>query len=240
MTQSGKVAAYKKYAKDIKDAAELYSGTAANNAMTEAAKQEGIKQQANNVAMSQDQGQNNTMAEALAGQNAVSANDGFGSGFAQGAINKKTDLDAKYNAATTEAQAALNQANIDTNVKQQMANTAWNAAGGMADLYKNTKSDATSDERMKDDLPSSDIEDSLRQIDEIQYKYKDPEYPGCDDEIHKSGFTAQSIEDEPLFKDVVSENEDGVKQIDKWKLLEAVTAGIGQLQKEIDELKGAE
>jgi len=85
-------------------------------------------------------------------------------------------------------------------------------------------------------LPEADIEDSLRQLETVLYQYKDPSIPGCDDEEH-CGTTAQSLEKTELFKDCVVEGEDGYKRIDQWKLNEALTAGLAQLQREVDELE---
>lgn len=96
-----------------------------------------------------------------------------------------------------------------------------------------------SDENVKEydnhnGLPKADAEDALRQIESISYKYKD----GLgQDQDHHVGVTAQSLEG-TAFDDVVSENENGIKQLDKQKLQESVMAGIAALQKEIDELKG--
>lgn len=40
-----------------------------------------------------------------------------------------------------------------------------------------------------------------------------------------------------MGKDIVKDCDDGVKRIDNWKLQEALTAGMAQLQREIDELE---
>lgn len=50
-----------------------------------------------------------------------------------------------------------------------------------------------------------DILEQLSQLETIQYKYKNPSKTGEDDEIHLSGFTAQSMQKLPLFKGVVKE-----------------------------------
>ena len=50
-----------------------------------------------------------------------------------------------------------------------------------------------------------DILEQLAQLETIQYKYKNPSKTGEDDEIHLSGFTAQSMQKLPLFKGVVKE-----------------------------------
>ena len=50
-----------------------------------------------------------------------------------------------------------------------------------------------------------DILEQLAQLDTIKYQYKNPEKDGEDNDIHLSGFTAQSMQKLPLFKGVVKE-----------------------------------
>ena len=50
-----------------------------------------------------------------------------------------------------------------------------------------------------------DILEQLAQLETIKYQYKNPEKDGEDNDIHLSGFTAQSMQKLPLFKGVVKE-----------------------------------
>ena len=50
-----------------------------------------------------------------------------------------------------------------------------------------------------------DILEQLAQLETIKYQYKNPSKSGEDDDIHLSGFTAQSMQKLPLFKGVVKE-----------------------------------
>lgn len=50
-----------------------------------------------------------------------------------------------------------------------------------------------------------DILEQLAQLETIKYQYRNPEKDGEDDDIHLSGFTAQSMQKLPLFKGVVAE-----------------------------------
>ena len=62
--------------------------------------------------------------------------------------------------------------------------------------------------QLQDELECYDDEDvleQLAQLETIKYQYKNPEKDGEDDEIHLSGFTAQSMQKLPLFKGVVKE-----------------------------------
>ena len=235
--------AYRDAAKKIKGAAEKYSGANAYNALQQAGNIQGniVNRQALDAQL-----QNRPINNSATMANVADLKGDFAGGYNLGQQNKQKDLTAKYNYETADAQAALNAANINYQAGTAAQQAAMGAAGGMADLYKNLKSpaDATSDENCKEPinndsgLPESDIEDSMRQLETIQYQYKDPSVPGCDSEKHESGFTAQSAEKTPLFKDAVKQGKDGVKRIDQWKLLESVTAASAQLQREIDKLKG--
>lgn len=62
--------------------------------------------------------------------------------------------------------------------------------------------------QLQDELEYYDDEDILEQLaklETIKYQYKNPEKMGEDDDIHLSGFTAQSMQKLPLFKGVVAE-----------------------------------
>lgn len=50
-----------------------------------------------------------------------------------------------------------------------------------------------------------DILEQLSKLDTIKYQYKNPEKDGEDNDIHLSGFTAQSMQKLPLFNGVVKE-----------------------------------
>lgn len=227
--------AYRKSAEQIKSAANKYSGTNAYNALQQAGNIEGniVNRQALDAQL-----QNNPVNNSATMANVADLKGDFTSGYNLGQQNKQKDLNARYNYDTASAQAALNAANINYQAGTAAQQAAMNTAGGLADLYKNT-SDENQKESINNDsgLPESDIEDSMRQLETIQYKYKDASVPGCDNEVHKSGFTAQSAEKTPLFNKAVHNDPDGVKRIDKWKLLESVTAATAQLQREIDELE---
>lgn len=247
-TNKDRVSAYRQAAKDVKEAAEKYSGKSAYDNMQNLGNQEAANVNRNTLAVG-GQMDNVSGTPAMNAADLSNAN-GTLQGYKLGAGNAKADMDSKYYRDTALARTAMKQADIDYKAANQTAQTVMNAAGGLADVYKNiksnnsNKSDNTSDESQKEGinnesgLPESDIEDSMRQLETISYKYKDPSVPGCDDEKHESGFTAQSAEKTPLFGDAVSNGDDGVKRIDQWKLMESLTAGIAQLQREIDALEG--
>lgn len=233
--------AYRSYAKDIRKAAEDYSGQNAYNAMQNAGMQEANIVNQRNLNAQASRAPSNMTNKAA---NAANLQGNYSQGYNLGAQNQKTALDAAYNAKTAKAQQALNQANIDYKAGTAATQAAMNAAGGLASLYGQVKggqspnSQTTSDERVKEydnhsGLPKADVDDALRRIESINYKYKDG--TGLDDKEH-TGVTAQSVEN-TAFDGMVSENENGVKQLDKQMMLEAVLAGIASLRKELDELE---
>lgn len=257
-----RASAYEDYAKAVREATEKYSGSNAYNAMINEGSKEGLMM-ANNFGQSNKPLESGGIA--MNNVNTGSkAPEMFDAGRNLGRSTKATELDSKFNADTAAAKLALQQELTEANAQQAGVQAGMNVAGGLVDLAKNTgvtdwvrgklntsdenqntsnENQNTSDENQKEGinndsgLPESDIEDSMRQLETISYKYKDPNVEGCDGEKHDSGFTAQSAEKTPLFNKAVSTGADGVKRIDNWKLLEAVTAGIAQLQREIDELE---
>lgn len=154
---------------------------------------------------------------------------------------------AKAQNASTQADylARLGEVEGMENSASNMANSA-NAAAWSAGLSGAVSGAMTgaflgSDERIKEydnhsDLPKADVDDALRRIESIEYKYKDD--TGLDKEDHV-GVTAQSVE-HTAFDDMVSEGPEGYKQLDKQMMLEAVLAGIASLRKELDVLEGNE
>lgn len=247
--------AYKEAANDIRAAGQKYSGQAANAAMT----QEGARQAQQMQKLAQSQGVAGTTGLSTADAVNMTQNQPGLSAYMQGQnlgrSNKATELNSKYNAATTKAQNMLSKANTDFKAGQAATQLGMNALSGIANAGNNIGGSAgmnaltqsagnlfTSDENCKesitnssgDKIPTANVEDALRQIDSIEYKYK-PE-TGLDQDKHV-GISAQSIEGTALDNGTVH-NDGPYKTLDKQKLLESVMAGISALQKEIDGLEG--
>lgn len=124
--------AYKKAAKQYMDATEKYSGKNAEVAnwasgMREA-NQTGIQDWNKAAATGTDPFHMDTSNRAAEGMNLGQQQ--------QAQLNN-----AKFNAETAQAQAALKQAGIDYGVANQTQQAVANAAGGMADLYRNMKTE---------------------------------------------------------------------------------------------------
>lgn len=244
--------AYKEAAQDIRVAGQKYRGQAANAAMT----QEGARQAQQMQKLAQSQGVAGTTGLSTADATNMTQNQPGLSAYIQGQSlgrgNKATELNSKYNAATTKAQNMLSKANTDFKAGQAATQLGMNALSGVANAGNNIGGSAGmnaltqsagnmfSDENCKesitnssgDKIPTADVEDALRQIESIEYQYK-PE-TGLDQDKHV-GISAQSIEGTPLDNGVVH-NDGPYKTLDKQKLLESVMAGIAAMQKEIDEI----
>lgn len=248
--------AYKEAAQDIRAAGQKYSGQAANAAMT----QEGARQAQQMQKLAQSQGVAGTTGLSTADAVNMTQNQPGLSAYMQGQnlgrSNKATELNSKYNAATTKAQNMLSKANTDFQAGQAATQLGMNALSGIANAGNNIGGSAgmnaltqsagnlfASDENCKesitnshgDKIPTADAADALRQIQSIEYQYK-PE-TGLDQDKHV-GISAQSLEKTALDNGTVR-NDGPYKTLDKQKLLESVMAGIAALQKEIDGLRGS-
>ena len=227
-----------------------FTGDAANRRQTS----KGLAE-AHNISEMNNVPQNDTTKGNYLNQfDEVNPSFGYNQGYNQGLANQQAIDNANRSNMEALSNAQLKQAGVDYDVAAARNQATMSGIGNaiktastIGNPFKQQKQDqmATSDEELKEPinndsgLPEADIEDSLRQLETVLYQYKDPSIPGCDDEEH-CGTTAQSLEKTDLFKDCVVEGEDGYKRIDQWKLNEALTAGMAQLQREIDELEQEE
>lgn len=228
--------AYKKAALGYTYGMNKYSGQNANDAMIQSGQEMG--RVTNDMTQSQTASQkvpnrNSVMANALSGASNVKNSNTYNSGYNVGSGNKATEMNSKFNAINQYGQNQLKQAGIDYAANTAKQQAGLGAMSGAVDVAKNV----VSDERVKEynnheGLPKADVDDALRKIESIEYKYK-PE-TGLDDEEHV-GTTAQSWEG-TAFDDVVNDTKP-YKSLDKQMLLEATMAGIASLRKELDELE---
>lgn len=98
------------------------------------------------------------------------------------------------------------------------------ANGALADIA-NANKQITSDENEK----KSNIDNFLGHLQAYAFEYKDKDKEDGDQHV---GVTAQDVE--KTRPDMVTENEDGVKQLDRNKLVETVAAGLAELRKEME------
>lgn len=132
-----KIKAYKGAAEDIKKATELYSGANLNNAMTEKGMANAAERNAQSMgaATSNFDGTGSTKMSNFMPlkQNVINA-DKTSDAYNAGANRAKAEADAKYNAATKQAEMALKQADIDYNVKNQTGQAVANGISNITDL----------------------------------------------------------------------------------------------------------
>lgn len=124
--------AYKKAAQQYMDATEKYSGKNAERANQTAGMRE-----ANQMGI-QDW---NKAAATGTDPFHMDTSNRFAEGMNLGQQQQSQLNNAKFNAETAEAQAALKQAGIDYGVANQTQQAIANTAGGIADLYRNMKSE---------------------------------------------------------------------------------------------------
>ena len=144
-----KIKGYKEAAKEVREAAEKYSGKNAYNEMLSQGKD--VSSTMGDMAGSSiaaERLQNNnpgaTGAGAMvnayqnAGTSANTASNAAQGGFQTGMSNASTDFASKYNKATTRANQLMKQADIDYNVSnqrnQEIMNTISNTAGTVNQL----------------------------------------------------------------------------------------------------------
>lgn len=132
-----KVKAYRGAADDIRNATNLYSGTNLNNAMTEKGMANAVERNAQSMgaAASAGNGTGSTKTSNFMPlkQNVINA-DKTSSAYNAGANRAKTEADAKYNAATKQADLNKQMADINYNVANQTSQAVSNGIGAVTDL----------------------------------------------------------------------------------------------------------
>lgn len=180
---------------------------------------------------------------------ALSSTDNFGSTYrdsVEGLKNQNTLTQADY----LEKMGYSNALDMAADNLEKGANYNTTAAvfQGMSDKTEKENIEDEDDKldpsdgfdaitQLQDELEYYDDEDVLEQLSQletIKYQYKNPEKDGEDNDIHLSGFTAQSMQKLPLFKGVVKEI-DGDLRINTELLEKILTEKILPVIREIVE-----
>ena len=132
-----KVKAYRGAAEDIRKATELYSGTNLNNAMTEKGMANAVERNAQSMGAAANNF-NGTGSTKMVNfmplkQNVINA-DKTASAYNAGANRVKAEADAKFNAATKQAELNKQQADINYNAANQTGQSVANGIGAVTDL----------------------------------------------------------------------------------------------------------
>ena len=141
-----KIKGYKEATKEVREAAEKYSGkNAYNEELTQGKDMSSTMGDMAGSSVAAERLQNNNpgvtgagaMANAYqnAGESADVASGAAQGGFQTGMNNASTDLSSKYNKATTRANQLMKQANIDYNVTNQRNKEIMNSIYDTADTY---------------------------------------------------------------------------------------------------------
>lgn len=141
-----KIKGYKEAAKEVREAAEKYSGkNAYNEELTQGKDMSSTMGDMAGSSVAAERLQNNnpgvTGAGAMvnayqnAGTSADTASNAAQSGFQAGMNNASTELESKYNKATTRANQLMKQANIDYNVATQRNKEIMNTLSNTAHTF---------------------------------------------------------------------------------------------------------
>ena len=141
-----KIKAYADASKEVRNAAEQYSGKNAYNEMVRQGKDmSSTMGDMTGSALAAERLQNNNpgvtgagaMANAYqnAGTSANAAGNAAQGGFQTGMNNASTELNSKYNKATTRANQLMKQADIDYNVTNQRNQEIMNTIANSANTY---------------------------------------------------------------------------------------------------------
>lgn len=112
--------------------------------------------------------------------------------------------------------------------------------GGSSTTNSGAGENAASDERTKDYVPydKEKFSDAIANIDAYFFKYKEQfqDKPGFDDNEHV-GVMAQELEENPVTKNSVIENEDGIKMINTKELTLENTALLADIVRRLQALE---
>lgn len=143
-----KIKGYKEATKEVREAAEKYSGkNAYNEELTQGKDMSSTMGDMAGSSISAESLQNNNpgvtgagaMANAYqnAGTSADTASNAAKGGFQAGMNNASTELESKYNKATTRANQLMKQADIDYNVTNQRNKEIMNSLSDTAHTFNN-------------------------------------------------------------------------------------------------------
>lgn len=210
---------------DESNAARLSQGAAVQTSKSQeiAAKNTGLNtSRAGNLAT------NNTyenvyrnLNQTLGNQSAMTQADwlekmGYANGLQQGAQN--LEKGANLNVAGAAFQGISDENEKEAPINNDSDLPKADAFDAIAQLEQELGESA-------DFFDDDNIIKQLAQLETVSYQYKHPEKEGEDADIHRAGFTAQSLQKIPLFKKCVIED-DGILKIDLDRLEAVITEKV--------------
>lgn len=149
-------------------------------------------------------------------------------------VNSASNVAIGYGYASTSATSIYGKTVVLTcnNTNILHASTSGIAVTGNITATGAISGNSSSDERKKENIVESDSLAALQTLGGVyDFDYKETGE-------HSTGFIAQKVQD-GLFADIVTEDEEGYKQINYWspKLIAAAIGAVGQLSEEVTALK---
>jgi hypothetical protein len=183
---------------------------------------------ANQAAALQQQGLNDTQIRAMLGDQISVGNteQQAGENYQQARANQ-TNIE---NAAAAQQQEAANKG------FSSLIGSVGSAMPGIGSLLK--VGGATSDENAKENIHPADaqIGQFLDKVHAHAFSYKDPEADGAGQHV---GPMAQELEKSQIGRQLVHEDQDGVKKVDYQQGLGAMLAGLAHLHGRMKKLEAA-
>ena len=133
--------------------------------------------------------------------------------------------------------ASQNLANQFSQIGQSKAAADSNTMGTLANLGATV---AMSDERAKVDIESGsgDIKDMLDKLTAHKYNYKDEIIENPSMEKPQLGVMAQDLEKSDMGREMVSEDENGLKRVDYQNNASTMMAALAELNERLNKLEG--
>jgi len=243
VTQTGRADAYKEYNPTMIDPSAMQQ-----NINQQAGQQKDQNVNSFNAAVNSQRGVSPTIAAMLMGNNLASANQqasqqatnaGANVGFQSQLANQQAGFQAhQLNSQNYNAAMGLNQGYAEGAANRSQATLGGLMQGGGAALT------LLSDERIKEkkkklnpDDDESSVNEFLESLSPHSYKYKEGS-DGDDGGKQHVGIMAQNVENTEAGEGIVSENENGTKQLDVAQLTGSLAAGLGAVHRRLQQLEG--
>jgi len=157
---------------------------------------------------------------------------------AQDIANKRAIYDAGLDQQRFQNQMMITEGRAQSERDRAKNINAESAAnmGAMAGFAQAAAYGMASDENVKEniEIAPEQIDDLLNNLTGFKYDYKDPEKHG---EGKRMGVMAQDVEQSEMGKELVSEDEEGVKRIDTGKSVSAILAGLARMNERLNKVE---
>jgi len=157
---------------------------------------------------------------------------------AQDIANKKAIYDAGLDQQRFQNQMMITEGRAQAQRDRAKNINAESAAnmGAMSGFAQAAAYGIASDENVKEniEIAPEQIDSFLSELTGFKYDYKEPEKHG---EGKRMGVMAQDMEQSEVGKEIVSEDEEGVKRIDTGKSVSAILAGLARMNERLKKVE---